>query len=46
MPIDMFTKKESVALLISVIVLAFVFGFDDENPTFVLNKWLINSYKY
>ncbi len=38
----MFTKKEYLYLGISALVLAFIFGFDDGNPTFVLSKWLTN----
>ena len=38
----MFTKKESLAVFISVLLLSFVFGFDDGTNTFVLSNWLIN----
>ena len=38
----MFSKKESIALLISVLVLTFVFGFDDGSEVFVFSNWLIN----
>ncbi len=40
----MFTKKESAALLISVIVLSFVFGFDDGKEIFSLNNWIFNFF--
>ncbi len=38
----MFTKKESAALLISILVLSFVFGFDDGKEAFALSSWLFN----
>ena len=40
----MFMKKESAALLVSVIVLAFVFGFDDGREVFILSGWLANFF--
>jgi|SRR3989344_4111251 len=38
----MFTKKEAKHLLISIIILGFVFGFDDGRPKFQLGYWLTN----
>ena len=38
----MFTKKEKIYLLISILVLTFVFGFDDGAKSFVLEHWLLN----
>lgn len=38
----MFTKKESLFLFLSILILSLVFGFDDGSDFFVLNNWLIN----
>lgn len=42
----MFTKREIIHLVISILILAFVFGFDDGNPSFVLNHWVINFLRF
>ena len=41
----MFTKKEIVHLAISVVVLAFVFGFDDGQSIFVFSYWITNLFR-
>ncbi len=38
----MFTKKEQFHLIISVLILTLVFGFDDGAQTFVLRHWFLN----
>lgn len=40
----MFSRKELLALIISVLALAFVFGFDDGALSFVLENWLTNFF--
>src|SRR3989344_4900747 len=40
----MFTKKEVIALLISILVFAFIFGFDDGRQTFNASYWLANFF--
>ncbi len=37
-----FTKKEVLHLLLSSIILGFVFGFDDKRPVFILSLWFQN----
>ena len=41
----MFTKKEYLPLTISILVLIFMFAFDDGGQVFVWNSWLINLVK-
>ena len=41
----MFTKKEFLALIISVLILTFIFGFYDGSPTFVLSNWMLNFFR-
>lgn len=41
----MFGKKEFIAILISILILSFVFGFNDGSKTFSLNFWLLNFLK-
>ncbi|GEM_PF-1603834 len=41
----MFTKKEIFALIFSLFILSFVFGFDDGTKKLVLNTWLFNFFK-
>ncbi len=38
----MFTKREIIHLIISVVVLGFVFGFDDGSSTFIFSNWFRN----
>ena len=38
----MFTKKEAIHLAISIIILGFIFGFDDGRKTFVFSRWFLN----
>ena len=40
----MFTKKEVIALLISILIFAFIFGFDDGRQTFNASYWLANLF--
>ncbi|MBI2148727.1 hypothetical protein HYU23_03535 [Candidatus Woesearchaeota archaeon] len=40
-----FAKREEINLLISILVLTFVFGFDDGSKIFVLTNWLLNLIK-
>ena len=40
-----FTKKEIGHILISILVLGFVFGFDDGSDKFILSNWLLNLAK-
>ncbi len=37
-----FTKKEIKHLIISILLVALAFGFDDKQPSFVLSHWLYN----
>lgn len=41
---DILNKKEGIAFLVSVLILSFVFGFDDGSKTFVLQNWLRNFF--
>lgn len=41
----MFTKREEKHLLISILVLTIIFGFDDGAKTFVLQNWVLNFIK-
>ncbi len=41
----MFTKEETTNLVISILILGFIFGFDDGNPTFIFGNWLANFFK-
>ncbi len=38
----MFTKREKVHLLISILFLTFVFGFDDGSKVFIFDNWIFN----
>ncbi|HIH25502.1 hypothetical protein J4476_00145 [Candidatus Woesearchaeota archaeon] len=38
----MFTKKEGIHLAISILILTFIFGFDDGRETFIAKYWLLN----
>lgn len=40
-----FTKKEIKHILISILALGFVFGFDDGSDKFILSNWLLNFIK-
>ena len=42
----MFTKRELLHLFISVIILGFVFGFDDGRQIFILSDWLTNFFGF
>ncbi len=35
-------SKEAITIVVASLVLAFVFGFDDKQPTFNLQHWLVN----
>lgn len=41
----MLNKKEILALVVSIFILSFVFGFDDGSSIFELNHWLFNFFK-
>lgn len=41
----MFDKKEKNNILATVLVIAFVFAFNDKNEIFVLNNWILNFLK-
>ena len=38
----MFGRKESIAILISILIISFVFGFNDNSPGFDTNYWIMN----
>jgi len=40
----MFTKREVIHILISILVLSFIFGFDDGQTTFRFGYWLQNMF--
>ncbi len=42
----MYLKKEVRDIAITILVLAFVFGFDDKQPTFRLGFWLMNLLRF
>lgn len=41
---NIFNSKEGIALLTSVLILGFVFGFDDGSKTFIFQDWLRNFF--
>ncbi len=40
-----FTKKEVLHLVLAILALGFVFGFDDKRPSFNLFYWLLNYFR-
>ncbi len=42
----MFTKREILHLFLSIVILGFVFGFDDGNKSFILQNWILNLIRF
>src|SRR3989344_2103912 len=41
----MFGRKEIIALVVSILLLSFIFGFDDGSKSFDISFWLLNFLK-